>query len=174
MNEKIFKTIRGTGAASLAVGIVVLGTGISAGVMMIVNGARLLKCKSQVLIQFYEEGNKKEGADTGSGAVFSLSAGTDVFSVFCGRIRKIRGRKNVCLQPSALSGNQKILDSPGDAGDVRSILQFGGECDRLHSVWDDPAGHMAENGESFTDPASQLRVQSVRGDDTACLEGGKL
>ena len=25
---------------------------------------------------------------------------------------------------------------------------------RLHSVWDDPAGHMAENGESFTDPAS--------------------
>ena len=79
MNEKIFKTIRGTGAASLAVGIVVLVTGISAGVMMIVNGARLLKCKSQVLIQFYEEGNKKEGADTGSGAVFSLSAGTDVF-----------------------------------------------------------------------------------------------
>ena len=50
MNEKIFKTIRGTGAASLAVGIVVLVTGISAGVMMIVNGARLLKCKSQVLI----------------------------------------------------------------------------------------------------------------------------
>ena len=44
MNEKIFKTIRGTGAASLAVGIVVLVTGISAGVMMIVNGA------SQVLI----------------------------------------------------------------------------------------------------------------------------
>ena len=38
MNEKIFKTIRGTGAASLAVGIVVLVTGISAGVMMIVNG----------------------------------------------------------------------------------------------------------------------------------------
>ena len=56
----------------------------------------------------------------GSGAVFSLSAGTDVFSVFCGRIRKICGRKNVCLQPSALSGNQKILGSPGDAGDVRS------------------------------------------------------
>ena len=47
-----------------------------------------------------------------------------------------------------------ILGSPGDAGDVRSILQSGGECDRLHSVWDDPAGHMAENGESFTDPAS--------------------
>ena len=54
----------------------------------------------------------------------------------------------------ALSGNQKILGSPGDAGDIRSILQSGGECDRLHSVWDDPAGHMAENGESFTDPAS--------------------
>jgi len=62
--------------------------------------------------------------------------------------------RSVCLQPSALSGNQKILGSPGDAGDIRSILQSGGECDRLHSVWDDPAGHMAENGESFTDPAS--------------------
>ena len=48
MNEKIFKTIRGTGAASLAVGIVVLVTGISAGVMMFVNGATFLKCKSQV------------------------------------------------------------------------------------------------------------------------------
>ena len=50
MNEKIFKTIRGTGAASLAVGIVVLVSGISAVVMMIVNGARLLKKKSEILI----------------------------------------------------------------------------------------------------------------------------
>ena len=50
MNEKIFKTIRGTGAASLAVGIVVLVTGISAAVIMMLNGGRLLKCKSQILM----------------------------------------------------------------------------------------------------------------------------
>ena len=36
----------------------------------------------------------------------------------------------------------------------KDCLLYTSECDRLHSVWDDPAGHMAENGESFTDPAS--------------------
>ncbi|MCI5899373.1 MAG: hypothetical protein PUD04_04665 [Firmicutes bacterium] len=50
MNEKIFKTINGVGAANLVTGIVVLVTGISAGILLIVNGARLLKCKSKVLI----------------------------------------------------------------------------------------------------------------------------
>lgn len=50
MNEKIFNTMKGAGAANLAVGIVVLVTGISAGILLIVNGARLLKCKSKVLI----------------------------------------------------------------------------------------------------------------------------
>lgn len=50
MNEKIYKTMGSTGAASLAVGIVILVTGISAGVLLIVNGARLLKSKSKVLI----------------------------------------------------------------------------------------------------------------------------
>ena len=49
MNEKIFKTIRGTGAASLAVGIVILVTGISAGVMMIVNGARQLAHRGKLI-----------------------------------------------------------------------------------------------------------------------------
>lgn len=50
MNEKIFKTMKSTGAGNLAVGIVILVTGISAGILLIVNGARLLKCKSKVLI----------------------------------------------------------------------------------------------------------------------------
>ena len=50
MNEKIYKTMSSTGACSLTVGIIVLATGIVTGIMMIVNGARLLKCKSQVLI----------------------------------------------------------------------------------------------------------------------------
>ena len=43
MNEKIYKTMSSTGACSLTVGIIVLATGIVTGIMMIVNGARLLK-----------------------------------------------------------------------------------------------------------------------------------
>lgn len=50
MNEKIYKTMSSTGAYSLAVGIIVLTTGIVTGIMMIVNGARLLKKKSEILI----------------------------------------------------------------------------------------------------------------------------
>lgn len=50
MDEKIYKTLGSVGAANLAVGIIVLVTGISAGVLLIVNGARLLKSKSKVLI----------------------------------------------------------------------------------------------------------------------------
>lgn len=50
MNEKIYKTMSSTGACSLAVGIIVLTTGIVTGVMMIVSGARLLKKKSEILI----------------------------------------------------------------------------------------------------------------------------
>lgn len=43
MNEKIYKTMSSTGACSLTVGIIVLATGIVTGIMMIVNGARLLE-----------------------------------------------------------------------------------------------------------------------------------
>ena len=50
MNEKIYKTMSSTGACSLTVGIIVLATGIVTGIMMIVNGARLLKKKSDILI----------------------------------------------------------------------------------------------------------------------------
>ena len=50
MNEKIYKTISRTGASSIAVGIVTLVIGITAGVLMIVSGSRLLKRKSDILI----------------------------------------------------------------------------------------------------------------------------
>ncbi len=50
MNEKIYKVMSGTGVSSLVVGIVVLVVGITAGVMMVVNGARLLKRKSEILL----------------------------------------------------------------------------------------------------------------------------
>lgn len=50
MNEKIYKTIARTGACNLAVGIITLVTGIAAGVLLIVGGARLLKRRSEILI----------------------------------------------------------------------------------------------------------------------------
>lgn len=50
MNEKIYKTMSGTGVCSLIVGIVTLVLGSVAGVLMIITGARLLKRKSDILI----------------------------------------------------------------------------------------------------------------------------
>ena len=50
MNEKVYKTMTGAGAGNITVGIVVLVTGIDSGILMIVNGARLLKRKSEILI----------------------------------------------------------------------------------------------------------------------------
>ena len=41
MNEKVYKTMSGIGGGTLAIGIVVLVTGIVSGTMLIINGARL-------------------------------------------------------------------------------------------------------------------------------------
>lgn len=50
MNEKIYKTMKSAGGTNIAVGVIVLVTGITAGILMIVHGAKLLKCKKNVLI----------------------------------------------------------------------------------------------------------------------------
>ncbi len=50
MNEKVYKTMARTGAGNVALGIVVLVSGIASGVMMIICGVRLLKRKSEILI----------------------------------------------------------------------------------------------------------------------------
>ena len=50
MNEKIYRTMSGTGVCSLVIGIVILVTGVAAGVLMIISGVRLLKRKSDILI----------------------------------------------------------------------------------------------------------------------------
>lgn len=49
MDEKIYKTMGSTGAANLAVGICVIAGGIAAGILLIVNGARLLKQKGKIM-----------------------------------------------------------------------------------------------------------------------------
>lgn len=48
-NEKTYKLMGRVGGGTLAIGIIVLVTGIVAGVLTIVNGARLLKGKSDLM-----------------------------------------------------------------------------------------------------------------------------
>lgn len=45
MNEKAYKTMSSAGAASITIGIIMIAAGAAAGVIAIVNGARLLKNK---------------------------------------------------------------------------------------------------------------------------------
>lgn len=49
MNEKTYKTMSTVGGGNIALGIVVLVTGLAAGILMIINGARLLKRKSEIM-----------------------------------------------------------------------------------------------------------------------------
>lgn len=46
--ERIYKTMKNTGAANIAIGIVLIVIGLSAGVLAIITGANLLKKKSQL------------------------------------------------------------------------------------------------------------------------------
>jgi len=49
MNERAYKTMNSVGAGNLVIGIVLLAVGIAAGILMIVNGGRLLKNKSELM-----------------------------------------------------------------------------------------------------------------------------
>ncbi len=49
MEEKVYKTMRGTGAWNIVIGIVVMVIGVAAGVMLIVGGAKLLADKRKIL-----------------------------------------------------------------------------------------------------------------------------
>ena len=46
--EKIYKTMRNTGAGSIALGVIILVSGLIIGIMSIVNGALLLKRKNDI------------------------------------------------------------------------------------------------------------------------------
>lgn len=50
MDEKVYKTIGLSGAANLAIGICILVTGVASGILLILNGAKLLKSKKQILL----------------------------------------------------------------------------------------------------------------------------
>ncbi|NWO22334.1 hypothetical protein HW273_10615 [Oribacterium sp. oral taxon 102] len=46
--ERVFKTMRTAGAGSIVLGVVVLLTGLTVGVLSIVNGALLLRRKNEL------------------------------------------------------------------------------------------------------------------------------
>ena len=50
MEEKLYKTLGSTGAANLAIGVCILVAGVASGVMLIVNGGRLLKSRKKILL----------------------------------------------------------------------------------------------------------------------------
>ena len=47
--ERVYKTMRNTGAGCIAVGIIIAVTGLTVGVISIINGALLLKRKSDIV-----------------------------------------------------------------------------------------------------------------------------
>lgn len=47
--EKIYKTMRNTGAMNITVGIIILVTGVTVGILSIVSGGVLLKRKSDIV-----------------------------------------------------------------------------------------------------------------------------
>lgn len=49
MNEKTYKTMSVAGGGNIAIGIVVLVCGIVCGTLAIINGAKMLKSKSNVI-----------------------------------------------------------------------------------------------------------------------------
>lgn len=86
MNEKIYKTMSRTGACSIAVGIVTLVTGITAGVLMIVSGSRLLKRKSDILSdagqgETLKDSTKRKIKHNWCHAFSSVCAAACIFSV---------------------------------------------------------------------------------------------
>lgn len=48
MEEKVYKVMKSAGSSNLVLGICILTSGIAAGILLIVNGARLLKNKSKI------------------------------------------------------------------------------------------------------------------------------
>lgn len=49
MGEKVYRTMKSAGIGNLVIGVVIMLVGIATGTYIIVNGAKLLKRKSEVL-----------------------------------------------------------------------------------------------------------------------------
>lgn len=49
MSEKLYKTLGRTGGASIAIGVIQITLGIVLGTLTIINGAKMLKGKSNII-----------------------------------------------------------------------------------------------------------------------------
>ncbi len=49
MDEKVYKVMGGAGAANIAIGVIVIVTGVVSGIMLLIYGARLLANRSKIL-----------------------------------------------------------------------------------------------------------------------------
>ncbi len=50
MKEKIYKTVGNTGIGALILGIIIIVTGITAGILLIIGGVKLHNAKKEMLI----------------------------------------------------------------------------------------------------------------------------
>lgn len=70
MNEKAYKTMGLTGAANIAIGIVVMVVGVAAGVVAVIGGARLLKNREGLMFLIWSRNKRGKGMPlSGEGAV---------------------------------------------------------------------------------------------------------
>lgn len=49
MNEKVYKSMKHAGGANIALGVLMIVAGVTMGVLAIVNGAKLLKDKAEIM-----------------------------------------------------------------------------------------------------------------------------
>ena len=49
-NEKIYRTMSATGAGDIVIGILIITVGVAAGIIAIVNGARLLCSRKNIML----------------------------------------------------------------------------------------------------------------------------
>ena len=49
MEQRVYKVMKGAGAANIAVGVIALVTGIVTGILLIITGAKLIAGKSKIL-----------------------------------------------------------------------------------------------------------------------------
>lgn len=49
MNEKTYKAMKGAGIGNIVLGVIVLATGIACGILALINGARLIRHKSDII-----------------------------------------------------------------------------------------------------------------------------
>lgn len=49
MEERVYKVMGGTGAANIAVGVIIMVTGIVTGTLLLVSGAKLFNARNKIL-----------------------------------------------------------------------------------------------------------------------------